>query len=180
MAITDERKLMSTKEFNQGVENWTRKIHDLSVNILQHTHSSGRLRKELMARLLNDREGGPAYVGLGFQFARYGAYREYGAGRGYIVKDGIIMKGHSAWSDKNKRKELRSLRVSEYRIRRMRTIDEHYAVIRRTPLPWLDPPIVQNIDSLANLSGEYYGDQALKKVLEKFDKITIEKRYGKK
>lgn len=90
------------------------------------------------------------------------------------------MKGHSAWSDKKKRQELRSLRVSEYRIRRMRTIDEHYAVIRRTPLPWLDPPIVENIESLADLSGEYYGDQALKKVLQKFDRITIEKRYGKK
>ena len=43
-----------------------------------------------------------------------------------------------------------------------------------------DPPIVDNIESLADLSGEYYGDQALKNVLQKFDKITIEKRYGKK
>lgn len=151
-----------------------------SVNILQRTHATGRLRRELQSRWLKDREGGPAYVGLGFRFARYGAYREYGAGRGYIVKNGIIMKGHSAWSDKKKRQELRSLRVSEYRIRRMRTVDEHYAVIRRSPLPWLDPPIVDNIESLADLSGEYYGDQALKNVLQKFDKITIEKRYGKK
>ena len=138
------------------------------------------MRRELQSRWLKDREGGPAYVGLGFRFARYGAYREYGAGRGYIVKNGIIMKGHSAWSDKKKRQELRSLRVSEYRIRRMRTVDEHYAVIRRSPLPWLDPPIVDNIESLADLSGEYYGDQALKNVLQKFDKITIAKRYGKK
>ena len=90
------------------------------------------------------------------------------------------MKGHSAWADKKKRQQLRSMRVSEYRIRRMRTVDEHYAVIRRTPLPWLDPPIVQNIDRLADLSGEYYGDEALRKVLEKFNKITIEKRYGQK
>ncbi len=119
-------------------------------------------------------------MGLGFRFWRYGAYREYGAGRGYIVKDGVIMKGHSAWADKKKRQQLRSMRVSEYRIRRMRTVDEHYAVIRRTPLPWLDPPIVQNIDRLADLSGEYYGDEALRKVLEKFNKITIEKRYGQK
>lgn len=180
MAIIEENKLMSPAEYNKGVENWTHKVRGISINILQRTHASGKLRSGLQARLLNDREGGPAYVGLGFRFERYGAYREYGAGRGYIVKDGIIMKGHSAWSDKKKRQELRSLRVSEYRIRRMRTIDEHYAVIRRTPLAWLDPPIVDNIESLADLSGEYYGDQALKKVLQKFDKITIEKRYGKK
>ena len=180
MAITEEKSLMTSEKFNRGVENWTWKVRNTSVNILQRTHATGRLRRELQSRWLKDREGGPAYVGLGFRFARYGAYREYGAGRGYIVKNGIIMKGHSAWSDKKKRQELRSLRVSEYRIRRMRTVDEHYAVIRRSPLPWLDPPIVDNIESLADLSGEYYGDQALKNVLQKFDKITIEKRYGKK
>ena len=180
MAITEEKSLMTSEKFNRGVENWTWKVRNTSVNILQRTHATGRLRRELQSRWLKDREGGPAYVGLGFRFARYGAYREYGAGRGYIVKNGIIMKGHSAWSDKKKRQELRSLRVSEYRIRRMSTVDEHYAVIRRSPLPWLDPPIVDNIESLADLSGEYYGDQALKNVLQKFDKITIEKRYGKK
>ena len=180
MAITEEKSLMTSEKFNRGVENWTWKVRNTSVYILQRTHATGRLRRELQSRWLKDREGGPAYVGLGFRFARYGADREYGAGRGYIVKNGIIMKGHSAWSDKKKRQELRSLRVSEYRIRRMRTVDEHYAVIRRSPLPWLDPPIVDNIESLADLSGEYYGDQALKNVLQKFDKITIEKRYGKK
>lgn len=171
---------MRAETFNRGVERWTWEVRNASVNILRRTKSTGRLRNELKARLLTDRERGPAYVGLGFRFWRYGAFREYGAGRGYIVKDGIIMKGHSAWADKKKRGELRSLRVSEYRIRRMRTVDEHYAVIRRSPLPWLDPPIIQNIDRLADLSGEYYGDEALYKVLEKFNKITIEKRYGKK
>ena len=107
------------------------------------------------------------------------AYREYGAGRGYIVKDGVIMKGHSMWSDKDKRKELKRKRMSEYRIRRMRVIDDHYAIIKRTALPWLDPPITKNIDDLADISGEYYGDVALKKILKKFNVITIEKRYGK-
>lgn len=180
MNEVQENQLMKASQFNRGVEDWTRRVRGESVSILQRTKGSGRLARELTARHLNDREGGPAYVGLGFRFWRYGAYREYGAGRGYIVKDGVIMKGHSAWADKKKRQQLRSMRMSEYRIRRMRTVDEHYAIIRRTPLPWLAPPIVQNIDRLADLSGEYYGDEALRKVLEKFNKITIEKRYGQK
>ena len=100
MAIIEENKLMTPAEYNNGVERWTNKVRGISINILQRTHASGKLRYGLQARLLNDREGGPAYVGLGFRFERYGAYREYGAGRGYIVKDGIIMRGHSAWSDK--------------------------------------------------------------------------------
>lgn len=92
MAITEEKSLMTSEKFNRGVENWTWKVRNTSVNILQRTHATGRLRRELQSRWLKDREGGPAYVGLGFRFARYGAYREYGAGRGYIVKNGIIMK----------------------------------------------------------------------------------------
>lgn len=62
----------------------------------------------------------------------------------------------------------------------MRTIDEHYAEIRRTPLPWLDPPIEKNIDDLADLSAEFYGDEALRAVLEDFRKMMIDKNYGKK
>lgn len=181
MADIDEKDLMTSGAYNKKVESWTNKVRNKSVNILGRTHSSGRLRHELKARFLNDRDSSnPAYVGLGFRFWRYGAYREFGAGRGYIVKDGVVMRGHSAWADKKKRAELKSLRLSEYRIRRMRTIDEHYAVVKRTPLPWLDPPILEHIDDLANISGEYYGDQALKKVLDKFNKITIKKRYGKR
>ena len=112
-AITLEMRLVTAEKFSGGVETWTWKVKNTAVNILQRTHATGRLRRELQSRWLKDREGGPAYVGLGFCFARYGAYREYGAGRGSIVKYGIIMKGQSAWSEKKKRKEPRSLRVSE-------------------------------------------------------------------
>ncbi len=90
------------------------------------------------------------------------------------------MKGHSEWRDKKLRKIRQKQGFSEYRIRRSRVIDDHYGEIKRSALPWLDPPILRNINDLADISGEFYGDQALKKVLEKFDVITIEKGYGKK
>lgn len=181
MAITEENKLMSPEKYNKGVAKWAQKVRNASVNILQRTHGRGALSKGLRRRLLDDREGGPAYVGVGFRFYRYGAYREYGAGRGYIVKDGIIVRGHSAWSDKKNRQELLDARVSKYHIQRMRTEEPYgkYAIIKRSPLHWLDPPIDQNIQELAELSGEYYGDYALKKVLEKLPRLKI-KHYGKK
>lgn len=181
MAIFQEKQLTTTSRYNRQVEGWAKKVRGLSLTILERTHSTGRLRAELTARLLRDQYApSGAYVGLGFRFHKYGSYLEYGAGRGYIVKDGIIMKGHSAWRDKKKRKELRAKRMSEYRIRRMRTIDEHYAIIKRSPLPWLDPPIVRNIDELGDIAGNFWGDEALRIVLKNFDIITIEKRYGKK
>lgn len=181
MAIVTEKQLKTPRQFNKEVAGWTKKVHGISVSILQCTHASGRLRNELKARFLNDREGGPAYIGLGFKFWRYGVYREYGAGRGYIVKDGVIMQGRSEWYDKAKRQKWLSKGYSEYRIRRMRKIDdwERYSIIRRTPLPWLDPPITQHIEELADISGEYYGDLALKRVLDTFTKITIGSVNGK-
>lgn len=178
--LKDEKELKDYQSFNKEVRKWTMRVRGKSVRILQATHSSGRLANQLTSHFLEDYGGSKAYVGLGFRFLKYGAYREYGAGRGYIVQDGVIRKGHSMWRDPVKRKELRSLGISEYRIRRTRYVDEPYAIIKRTPLPWLDPPITKNIDDLADISGEFYGDQALKKVLEKFNVITIEKRYGKK
>lgn len=182
MAITDENNLMTPRQFNKGVKNWADKVRNISVDILQRTNASGRLRNELKARLLKDREGGPAYVGLGFKFHKYGAYREYGAGRGYIVKDGVIMRGRSEWYDKSTRRKWQSRGLSEYRIRRMRKPDdwERYTEVRRTPLPWLDPPISENINDLADMSGEYYGDQALKRILDTFPKIMISNVEGKK
>lgn len=178
--LADEKQLRDYQSFNKDVRMWTMRVRGESVRILQRTHGSGRLEHQLTARFLEDYKGSKAYVGLGFRFLKYGAYREYGAGRGYIVKDGIIMKGHSEWRDKETRQKRLKQGISEYRIRRTRVIDEHYAIIKRTALPWLDPPITKNIDDLADISGEFYGDAALKKVLEKFNVITIEKRYGKK
>ena len=178
--LADEKQLKDYQSFNKDVRMWTMHVRGESVRILQKTHSSGRLEHLLTSRFLVDKNGSKAYVGLGFKFLKYGAYREYGAGRGYIVKDGVIMKGHSEWRDKETRLKRKRQGWSDYRIRRSRVIDEHYADIKRSALPWLDPPITRNINDLADISGEFYGDAALKKVLEKFDVITIEKRYGKK
>ena len=181
MAVIKENQLKTPRQFNKEVAGWAKKVRSISVQILQRTNGSGRLRNELQARLLKDREGGPAYVGLGFKFWRYGVYREYGAGRGYIVKDGVIMRGRSEWYSKTGRQKLLNKGYSEYRIRRMRKTDdwERYSVIWRNPLPWLDPPITQNIEKLADISGEYYGDLALKKILNTFTKITIGNVNGK-
>ena len=175
-----EEKLLSVEEFNRNVMIWGYKVKRKSITILGRTHSSGTLRNELVARTIKSKDNTEAVVGVGFRFWKYGAYREFGAGRGYIVKDGIIMRGHSAWRDLSTRAKYKSQGYSEYRIRRMRTIDEHYAVIKRTPLPWLDPPIDDNIEELANLSAEFYGDEALRAVLEDFHKMMIDKSYGKK
>lgn len=171
---TNEKNLMRTEEFNSRVAAWTLKVREASKAVLGRTRGSGRLRAELKDVLLEsyDKEE-KAYVGLGFRFPRYGAFVEYGAGRGYVVKDGVVYRGFTDYIDK----ELRGLRVSKYTLQRRKHIVGMN--VKRKPLPWLDPQIVGNIDDLADVAGEYYGDRALRSVLEKFNRITIRKSYGK-
>lgn len=186
MQTVEEDKLKKASAFNEEVKRWTEKVRGSSVQILGKANKgSGNLRRELFARWLYDKKTGESHEGkpisaLGFRFHKYGAFLEYGAGRGYIVENGVIVRGARAWSSKTLRKDLKSLRYSNYVIRRHKLTSEPYAIIRRSPLPWLDPPINKNIEELGDIAGEYWGDQALKQVLDKFNKITIKKRYGKK
>lgn len=181
MSEVQENQLMSPLKFNKGVIKWTAIVRNVAVEVLNKTNGSGKLKRSFKRRLLDDREGGPVYVGVGFRFYRYGAYREYGAGRGYIVKDGVIMRGYSAWANKKTRKKYLESGMSEYRLRRYRTEEPYgiYTSIKRKPLAWLDPAIDKNINSLADLANEYYGDYALQKILNNFEKLKI-KHYGKK
>ena len=180
-----EEKLLTVSEFNQKVLLWAFKVKGQSVTILDKTHSTGRLSHELLARVLKPKkdDGSGAVVGVGFRFWKYGAYREYGAGRGYIRKNGRIVPGFTFWKIKDLRQKYLRQGYSEYRIRNENSFRrgfDSYAVIKRSPLPWLDPPIDKNIDDLADLSAEFYGDEALRAVLEDFHKMMINKNYGKK
>lgn len=49
----------------------------------------------------------------------------------------------------------------------------------RKPVDFIDGVINQHITELADISGEYYGDKAFKKILKDFDKLKIQKN-GKK
>lgn len=179
-----EEKLLTVSEFNQKVLLWSFKVKKKSVAILGRTRSTGTLSRELLARTLKDKKGGKAVVGVGFRFWKYGAYREYGAGRGYIRLNGRIVPGFTSWSVKDLRMKYLRQGYSEYRIRNYeqfrRGFDYGYPIIKRSPLPWLDPPIEENIEDLADLSAEFYGDEALRAVLEDFRKMMIDKNYGKK
>lgn len=179
--------LKTAGEYNKEVKTWTRKVRSISVNILasRTMSGSGKLRKELEARTRMDKE--QVYVNaVGFKFHRYGAYREYGAGRGYVVQNGVIMRGMKLWDAKNKQFRNRDIAgglkkkgYSDKELKKHKIMID-YGLINRSPLPWLDPPIQNNIEELADIAGEYHGDAALRDVLNQMNKITIKKNYGKK
>ena len=174
-----EQLFKTATKFNEEVKSWSLRVRGVSINILStHTKSSGALKRKLSGSFRMDKE--KVYIrGLGFRFERYGAFRAYGAGRGYVVKDGVIVRGHSAWSDETMRNDLRKRGEKDKDIRKMKRYVP-YGVIKRSPLDWLDKPIERNINELADIAGEYHGDAALKDVLNQFNKITIKKNYGKR
>ena len=175
--VIQDNQLTTAREFNTNVEKWSKKVQNVSLNIIRsRAFDSGTLARSLWTKLLHDTHGGgEAYIGLGFCFEKYGAFVEFGAGRGYIVKDGVIMRGHTAYGNIRERKKLTKERYKVRQLRNMKTVDDPYALIKRRAVPWLDPPIEKNIDELADISGEYYGDDALRQVLRTYDKIKMKK-----
>lgn len=169
----------TAEQYNREVKTWTLKVRGISINILaSKTHSSGALQKQFHARMRMDKE--KIYVSaLGFIFNRYGAFRAYGAGRGYVVENGVIRRGRRVWTDEELRNQYRKKGEKDKDIRKMK-IFQDYGLILRSPLNWLDAPIEKNINDLADIAGEYHGDEALRNVLKQIDKITIKKNYGER
>ncbi len=181
-----EKNLMDAQEFNKKTKSWTLNVRKISRSILRtKTSSSDALAGTLGFSLRYDKE--KIWVSaLGFTFNRYGAFREYGAGRGYVVVNGVIRRGERLWNAKNKSFRNKDIAASYYskgdslkELKKRKIVPADQESIWRKPLSWLDKPITDNIQALANIVGEFYGDEALRHVLNQLNKITIKKKYGK-
>ena len=121
------------------------------------------------------------------KFKQYGVFVIYGLGRGYTRINGVVVKGYNLYNRK-KRKwrngDIKSALVkkgysySEIKKQKYQTGVGVFTVLRK-PVDFIDGAINQHITELADISGEYYGDKAFKKILENFDKLKIQKN-GKK
>ena len=88
--MADEH-LMTVGEFNNLVTKWAMKIRAQARGTLSRTKASGKLSIRLaqyVDQLSNDK---PVYK-VKFDFERYGVFRHYGVGRGYILVNGTIVQ----------------------------------------------------------------------------------------
>lgn len=179
-----DEKLMTVEEFNNRVTKWTLVIKQKSKRTLSsNTDSSGRLALniEKFVDKLSDHD--PAYK-VKFNFFRYGVYRAYGVGRGYICINGVVMRGYRVRSDREiKRKEFGTtageMLKRGYLVRDINTakrVDVDELHIARKSLDWIDQHIEAGIDELADTVQEFYGDEALKQMLGNFHKLQIKKK----
>lgn len=144
---------MNAQEYNARVAQWaTEEKGKLRANIsmLTRPHTGG-LRSQLGSSAPIDRSDGEVHR-VAFRFLRYGAFVAYGVGRGYVRRDGQLVRG-----SKNAKTKVRG------------------GALVRQPKDWFDAQLKKDIDSLADIAGEYYGDKSMDAVLSQIDRMTIVK-----
>lgn len=161
-------KMMTTSEFNHKVRDWAFHVKNkMAQNVAVKTDGSGDLKTSLRFRQFFHHGETER---IGFDFKKHGVFVQYGAGRGYIVRNGHIVRGHRATDA-----QIKLLMQRGYSFHDARAVKYEYTdtTIRRHPKDWINQPIRDNISELADICGEYHGDKALQYVLQNFDKMLI-------
>lgn len=185
--------LINAAEFNAQVRRWASEIKVMAqASLATGTHGTGRLRDRFAAFVDTTRHTDPKVDGQGeapaykvkFGFDRYGVFRAYGVGRGWVRVGGALVRGFRARSESEIRNktwniyttELRRQGLSNREINTFKFLDKDRNTGRvRTPLDWLDQHINRRINELADHVQEFYGDVAMRILLEEIGKVRIVK-----
>lgn len=180
----DGDNLMTVEEFTAITRRWALMIEQRArEKLMSETHASGYLARQLRSFVDSISKKDPPYK-VKFGFERYGVFRAYGAGRGYVVVNGTIVRGKRVRSVRDIKLKRWSTTATEMLLRGHRTADINKAkiwrsddnrIIARTPLDWIDQYIAQNLDEFAAAVQEFYGDEALQQIANNISKTKIVK-----
>ena len=145
---------VTADEFNQRGKQWgdTVRSRSLGTLVAETQVYSGNLRSRLKSAVNASRDDGLAHA-VAFKFLRYGVFVAYGVGNGYIRLNGKVVRGSH---DPNRHVPP--------------------GPIHRRPIDWLDKNVDNNIQDLADIAADYYGDQAAQGVLDQLNRVTIAKK----
>lgn len=182
--------LITAAEFNAQVRRWADEIKMMAqASLATGTHGTGRLRDRFAAFVDATRHTDPNVDGQGeapaykvkFGFDRYGVFRAYGVGRGWVRVDGVLTRG---FTERNKKKaestiaELLHMGYKRSELKGWKFREQTDTGRERTPLDWLDQHINRRINELADHVQEFYGDAAMRILLDEIGKIRIVKKGG--
>lgn len=146
-------QLITAQEFNKKVRGWTISVRQrMAANAPKSTGTDSEFRKEpklassLSYRIRKDNEDISSRIK--YQFPRHGVFVHYGVGRGYVRESGTVTRSS-----------------------RSRSIG-----INRRANDWFDVEIRDNMEELAVIAQEFYGDWALEDMLSKIEKFTIQRK----
>lgn len=173
-------QLMTEEEFIAALRRWATQVQSRARMTLAQTQGTGNLSGHLyryVDRLRHSHR-------VAFRFPQYGVFRHYGAGRGWVIVNGIPTRGERVWSLREQAERrtngtvisLLKKGLSRRDIRSMKVTYSRPSRKPRTPLDWLDRHVSAGTASLADTAAAYYGDQALRNVLAEIDKVKIVKQ----
>lgn len=172
-------KYTTAEEFNQSVRNWSFSIKRKSIqNLTFKTKGNSRDWKKRNTPKLKSsiddiyKEFKNEVVGVGFNFEKHGVFVHYGVGRGYIREGGIVKRGRKLNTEEKNKQRKRGYTKKETEQMRIAISGP----INRKPVDWFDVEIRTGIGKLADIAQEYHGDKAMKRVLDTWDKLKIDKK----
>ena len=167
----DKDGLMTVEEFNMAVSKWAVYVAMYSRQTLNaSTHGTGNLSKFLTHFIDKKQEDNASYK-VKFHFEKYGVFRAYGAGRGYVILNGQIVRGRRVRSYNEIRKKIWNTEASAMFERGYSTTE-----INKEKKYDLGNGNQNNIEQLADVCQRYYGDDAVRQILRDLDKMKIIKK----
>jgi len=144
-------RVINEGEFNQKAMQWT-----LSVKNVFKANIKGKMSSKQTGELLSSvrsrisKQGGMLNQ-IGFDFHRYGVFMAYGVGRGYVHTPGGVIRGMRPDSHRKSHGIEGKGQFTAY----------GSGPLRRKPIDWFDSELPENVEKLADLIVEYYGDMYL-------------------
>lgn len=176
---------MTEAEFDAKLVVWANRVKSMASGVLStKTHSSGQLNQSLARFVDKMRDNVGRHIA--YRFEQYGVFRHYGAGKGWVIINGVPTPGRRVVSLKSLRNhnwrntsEVRALVRQGHKLKDIRNAKRSYADSKssnpRTPLDWLDGNITRNFAQLADIAQEYFGDVALRSLDKQISKAKIVK-----
>lgn len=171
--------LITEQEFDAYLRSWALRVEmSAKFNLAANTHSTGNLMESLRKFVDKMRNGVGRHIA--FKFPQYGVFRAYGAGKGWVIVNGVPVKGHRVLSAREIReKKLNNLAAQMLKrgysfseVKRAKVADRSVTDPRR-PLDWIDGEVKKRQDELADMSVGFFGDKALAGILRELDKAKI-------
>lgn len=178
-----EDKGITEAKFDEQLRVWAGRVRiGAFATLTSETHGTGRLANTLAHYVdkMRDQKGRH----IAFRFEQYGVFRQYGAGRGYVVVNGVPVPGSRVVSLREMKNGTFRKNAGYIALRKRGFTDKQAKSAKnvggegkkpRVPLDWLDGKISDQAPKLADIAQEYFGDVAMRSVALEIENAKIVK-----
>lgn len=164
---------MTQEEYELRLQDWAEGARNaMRGKISGGTKGSGKLSKDIRIKVKENRR--TSGHSIGFNFKRYGVFVHYGVGRGWIRQGGAVVRGTKVKKGSDLEAQLKKRGYAKRDIRKYVTGGGGSS--SRRPVDWFDSVLRALIGDLADIAGEYYGDNAVAQLEEMLSRMTLEKK----